>query len=91
MATPSPRKREHRRLFDEYFSIFPFDDLPPEAEGFDAGCGSGRWARFVAKRVTKLHCIDAADSALALARRVLSDYDNVVFHHAASFPGCRFP
>ena len=31
-----PPEAEHRRLFEEYFSIFPFDDLTPGAEGFDA-------------------------------------------------------
>ena len=35
---------ERRQLFDRYFHLFPFDDLPPAAEGFDLGCGSGRWA-----------------------------------------------
>ena len=35
---------EHQRLFDAYFSIFPWQDLPAHAEGFDLGCGSGRWA-----------------------------------------------
>ncbi len=77
-----PPDAEHRRLFEEYFSIFPFDDLPPRAEGFDAGCGSGRWATFVAKRVGKLHCIDPAESALTVARRSLFRSENVVFHHA---------
>jgi len=75
-----PTEAEHRRLFEQYFSIFPFDALPPEAEGFDAGCGSGRWARFVAGRVGKLNCIDPAASALALARKHLSDKGNIVFH-----------
>ena len=28
--------------FDGYFSIFPWEKLPENAEGFDAGCGSGR-------------------------------------------------
>lgn len=77
-----PPDAEHHRLFNEYFSIFPFDGLPTDAEGFDAGCGSGRWARFVADRVGKLHCIDPAKSALEVARRSLSGVENVVFHHA---------
>ena len=33
--------------FDGYFSIFPWEKLPQNAEGFDAGCGNGRWAEFV--------------------------------------------
>ena len=42
---------EHCRVFNEFFSEFPWDDLPPGAEGFDLGCGSGRWAALVAPRV----------------------------------------
>mgnify|MGYP006274339097 CR=1 FL=1 len=45
------------------------------------GCGSGRWARFVAPRVGRLHCIDPS-SALAVARQTLADHSNVFFHHS---------
>jgi SAM-dependent methyltransferase len=73
---------EHRRLFDQYFSLFPFDRLPGGAEGFDLGCGTGRWAVLVAPQVGHLHCIDPAEKALAVARRRLSNLPNVSFHHA---------
>lgn len=72
--------QELRDLFDTYFAIFPFDKLPPNAEGFDLGCGSGRWASLVAPRVGRLHCIDPSDKALAVARKTLSGRDNVDFH-----------
>lgn len=75
---------ELRMLFDRYFSIFPFDSLPGAAEGFDLGCGSGRWAAVAAQRVGRLHCIDPALGALEVARRRLQDFDNIVFHHASS-------
>jgi ubiquinone/menaquinone biosynthesis C-methylase UbiE len=68
--------------FDEYFAIFPFETLPVGAEGFDLGCGSGRWAEGVAARVGKLHCIDPSEKALAVARRRLQRLPNVQFHHA---------
>src|SRR5271169_5493447 len=55
---------ELQALFNEYFSVFPWADLPPGAVGFDLGCGSGRWAQFVAPRVGQLHCIDASSAAL---------------------------
>lgn len=74
---------ELRDLFDAYFSVFPWDVLPANAEGFDLGCGSGRWARFVAERVGVLHCIDAAEPALAVARRNLQRSSNAMFHHAS--------
>lgn len=65
--------------FDEYFCVFPWDSLPENAEGFDLGCGSGRWARLVAPLVGRLHCIDPSAKALAVARQVLADVENVDF------------
>lgn len=73
---------EWQAMFDTYFAIFPFDSLPDHAEGFDMGCGSGRWARGVAPRVGRLNCIDPAASALAVAQGNLSGVDNAIFHHA---------
>lgn len=75
---------EYERCFAEYFAIFPFETLPPGAEGFDLGCGSGRWAASVASRVGLLHCIDPSREALAVARRRLDGLPNVQFHHAAA-------
>ena len=74
--------QELEDLFDTYFAIFPFEKLPPDAEGFDLGCGSGRWASLVAPRVGRLHCIDPSDKALAVAQKTLSGRDNVDFHLA---------
>ncbi len=74
---------ELERLFGEYFAIFPWEDVPAQAEGFDLGCGSGRWAQFAAPRVGTLHCIDASAAALEVARRRLADVPNCRFHHAS--------
>ena len=74
---------EYRLLFNRYFDIFPWDDLPEAAEGFDLGCGSGRWALGVAPKVGTLHCIDASPKALAVAKRRLADQPNVHFHEAS--------
>jgi SAM-dependent methyltransferase len=74
---------ELQRLFNGYFSIFPWDALPSGAAGFDAGCGSGRWARLVAPRVGKLCCVDASAAALNVARRNLQDHSNVSFCEAS--------
>lgn len=65
--------------FERYFSVFPWHALPPDAVGFDAGCGSGRWARFVAPRVGRLHCVDASSQALDVARRTLAEFTNCTF------------
>jgi SAM-dependent methyltransferase len=74
---------EGTRQFEAYFSIFPWKNLSPAAEGFDAGCGSGRWARFVAPRVGALNAIDASPEALEVARRNLAELSNVRFLHAS--------
>lgn len=73
---------EARKAFDEYFSVFPWGSLPTSAEGFDMGCGSGRWARFVAPRVGRLNCVDPS-SALDVARTALAEHGNVTFHQAS--------
>jgi len=73
---------EAEQVFGDYFAIFPWEQLSPDAEGFDMGCGSGRWARLVAPRVGRLHCIDPS-SALAVARYTLADQLNVEFHRAS--------
>jgi ubiquinone/menaquinone biosynthesis C-methylase UbiE len=75
--------REMAEIFDDYFANFPWDTLPDDAEGFDAGCGSGRWAALVAPRVGKLHCIDASDQALGVARRNLAHLANCAFGHSS--------
>jgi ubiquinone/menaquinone biosynthesis C-methylase UbiE len=71
------------RSFRAYFAVFDWDVLPASAEGFDLGCGSGRWARRVAPRVGLLHCIDASAEALEVARRSLHDVPNCRFHLAS--------
>jgi ubiquinone/menaquinone biosynthesis C-methylase UbiE len=73
---------EWSELFENYFSVFPFDELPPNSEGFDLGCGSGRWAAGVAPRVGTLHCIDPSDKALEVAKARLAHQPNVRFHLA---------
>jgi len=74
---------ERETLARGYFAIFPWERLPPNPVGLDLGCGSGRWAGYVAPRVGQLHCIDASPGALAVARRNLKDAANVVFHLAS--------
>jgi SAM-dependent methyltransferase len=69
-------------LFERYFEIFPWSRVPPDAVGFDAGCGSGRWARFVAPQVGLLHCIDASQLALRTAQKNLTSRRNCLFHLA---------
>jgi ubiquinone/menaquinone biosynthesis C-methylase UbiE len=74
--------KEHQDIFESYFSVFPWASLPPNAEGFDMGCGSGRWAVLVAPKVGKLNCIDPSPEALSVARKNLGGLSNVAFINA---------
>jgi ubiquinone/menaquinone biosynthesis C-methylase UbiE len=74
---------ERTAVFQQYFDRFPWLALPDGAVGFDAGCGSGRWAAVVAGRVGTLHCVDASPAALEVARRQLAGATNCRFHHAS--------
>jgi len=55
-------EEEGRKIFDRYFTVFPWDKVSKKATGFDMGCGSGRWAKLMAPRVGHLHCIDPSSA-----------------------------
>jgi SAM-dependent methyltransferase len=76
------RHQETAEAFAAYFAVFPWAELPKDAVGFDAGCGTGRWARHVAPRVGRLHCVDASERALAVATRNLAEQSNISLHRA---------
>jgi ubiquinone/menaquinone biosynthesis C-methylase UbiE len=73
-------EQERAELFAQYFTRFPWEELPASAVGADIGCGSGRWAGCVAPRVGTLHCVDPSAEALQVARRNLADQPRVEFH-----------
>lgn len=70
---------ERLEIFNKYFSLFPWDTLPNDSVGFDAGSGSGRWALEVAPRVGRLHCIEPS-SAITVCKKTLVQFDNCIFH-----------
>ena len=74
--------QELTAIFSQYFAVFSWDSLPQNPHGFDLGCGSGRWAQFVAPRVVMLHCIDPSQKALQVAKSNLSGFANCQFHQA---------
>jgi SAM-dependent methyltransferase len=74
---------DRNAVFQSYFHIFPWNELPPDPIGIDVGCGSGRWSVMVAPKVGHLHLLDASQDALAVARQNLAGATNVSFHLAS--------
>jgi ubiquinone/menaquinone biosynthesis C-methylase UbiE len=75
---------ELRQTFERYFSVFPWEHVRADAVGLDAGCGSGRWARFVAPRVGSMIAVDPSAVALTAARRTLGSLPGVVLVRGAA-------
>jgi len=71
-------EEELEAIFNNYFAVFPWNNLPENPVGFDLGCGTGRWAKFVAPKVKLLHCVDPS-SAIDVAKRNLEKHKNVSF------------
>jgi len=71
--------KESYKIFKSYFSIFPWNKLSKSSEGFDMGCGTGRWAKFLAPKVMFLHCIDPS-IAIKVAQKKLKKFKNIKFH-----------
>ena len=70
---------ELERLFQNYFDIFPFELISKKSEGFDMGCGSGRWAKLIAPEVRKLNCIEPSKLAINEAKKNLELFRNCIF------------
>ena len=67
-------EKESVKLFKRYFSIFPWNKLPKNSKGFDMGCGSGRWAKFVANKVGHLHCVDPSEAIKVAKNKLIPNF-----------------
>lgn len=70
--------KELNKIFEDYFKIFPWNLVNKKSEGFDMGCGSGRWAKIVAPKVGVLNCIEPS-IAINVAKKNLSNNKNIKF------------
>jgi SAM-dependent methyltransferase len=64
--------------FMEYFLFFPLDQIDNTKEVFDMGCGSGRWARFMANKCKILNCIEPSQ-AIEVAKENVKSFSNINF------------
>ena len=76
-------QQELQDLFNRFFRLFPFDSITSDAEGFDLGCGSGRWVKCFAPKIGRIHCIDPSETALSIAKQNLEQFANCEFHLAS--------
>ena len=65
-----------QRIGDEYFDVVTPGMLPADAVALDLGCGSGRWALYVASRCAFVEAVDPSDAVLA-AQAMTRDRPNV--------------
>jgi SAM-dependent methyltransferase len=69
-------EREAQAYWDYLFDGLPIEELK-DGVGLDAGCGSGRFARFLAPRLRALVALDGSVAAEAAARN-LAEFTNVL-------------
>jgi ubiquinone/menaquinone biosynthesis C-methylase UbiE len=67
---------ELEKQFLDYFKLFSWDESITRGTGADFGCGSGRWASFVADKVNSLICIDGSEKAVSVAKKNLANKSN---------------
>ena len=72
-------KKELSKIFQDYFFLNPWKKNGSTSSGIDLGCGTGRWAQFVAPKVKKLTVVDASEKSLLVAKKTLLKNKNVKF------------
>ncbi len=72
-------KKKLKQNFDEYFNIAPTIFFSDKSIGFDMGCGTGRWAQFIAPKVKHLNCIEPSN-AIYVAKKNLKKYENISYY-----------
>lgn len=70
---------ENKFLFDKYFDIFPKNINTKKLKCLDVGCGTGRFAKVLAKKVGHLTLLDPSKKALAVAKKNLKNFKNIQF------------
>ena len=75
----SNNDKENKFLFDKYFDIFPKNLSTQKLKCLDIGCGTGRFARVLAKKVRHLTLLDPSKKALTVAKKNLQNFKNIKF------------
>jgi len=72
---------ELKKVFENYFNIFPKKFLNKKLVGADIGCGSGRWAKYILPLVKHMHLIDPSKKSIKVANNNLKNFNNLTFHN----------
>ncbi len=67
---------EIQKIGDDYFDLVDTTIINHNTLALDVGCGSGRWARYLANRVHSIEAIDPSE-AVFTANAYLKDKENV--------------
>lgn len=73
---------EINKIGDTYFDIVTPEMLGPGKTAADFGCGTGRWTKYMHKKVGAVAAIDPSD-AIFVAGQLLKDAGNVQFYKAS--------
>lgn len=71
--------KENKKIFKNYFELFPFDTLSEDSIGIDIGSGSGRWSYFLANKFKKIYLLEPSLKAIEVSKKNLSKFDNIIF------------
>lgn len=72
---------EIEKIGNDYFDLLP--PLIKDFKALDVGCGTGRWAAYLATRVAFVEAIDPSNAVFA-ARTLLAPYTNTRVTHAST-------
>ena len=72
-------ENELRKIFKNYFKIFPKKFFKKKNTAIDLGSGTGRWAKFVAPKIKTLYLLEPSQKAISVSKKNLKKYKNVKF------------
>ena len=73
-------EKDQKKIYEAYFRVFPWHKINKRSSiGIDIGCGTGRWAKFVAGKAKELILLDASQQALNVAKKNLANKENIKF------------
>lgn len=73
---------EIERMGNSYFDIVDYQMLDENTKAIDFGCGSGRWTKYIHKKVCAVAAVDPSD-AIYSASKVLEDIPNAFLYQAS--------